>query len=58
MKRNLKKSEEKPRRLTLSRETIQILNDPALLQLAEGGNGAQATYDPVSQTTTEGTGCV
>ena len=48
---------ERPRRLTLSRETIQVLADPALLQRAKGGTGVQNTYDPISQTTTEGTGC-
>lgn len=55
MKRNLKKTEEKERarRLTLHRETIQILDDPLLLALARGGTVAR---DP-SGTTTEGTGC-
>jgi hypothetical protein len=27
-----------PRRLTLNRETIQVLDDPALLELAKGGH--------------------
>jgi hypothetical protein len=30
-------AEDKPRRLTLSRETIQILDEPALLTQAKGG---------------------
>jgi hypothetical protein len=29
--------EKKPRRLTLSRETIQALDEPSLLELARGG---------------------
>lgn len=35
----MKKNElrEKPRRLTLKRETIQVLNDPALLGVPRGG---------------------
>lgn len=33
---------EKPRRLTLSRETIQLLNDPSLLDLVKG-LGVQTT---------------
>lgn len=56
MKKNLNRKNaerERPRRLTLSRETIQILNAPSLLELAQGG-----THDPVlSGTGTEGTGC-
>lgn len=60
MKKNLTRNNaerERPRRLTLSRETIQILNDPSLLELAQGGNGTGASYDPVSGTGTENTGC-
>jgi hypothetical protein len=40
MKKNRTKDQEprrKPRRLTLSRETILVLQDPALLELARGG---------------------
>lgn len=40
MKKNKTKDQEqsrKPRRLSLNRETIRILNDPALLELARGG---------------------
>jgi hypothetical protein len=40
MKKNRMKDQEprrKPRRLTLSRETILVLDDPALLKLARGG---------------------
>lgn len=60
MKKNLtgKNAErERPRRLTLSRETIQVLADPSLLQQAQGGTDAVQTFYPLSQTTTEGTGC-
>lgn len=59
MKKNLnRKSVEsgKPRRLTLSRETIQTLADPSLLALAQGGTEVE-TFNPGSGTTTEGTGC-
>jgi hypothetical protein len=38
MKKNkMKGQEQKPRRLSLNRETIMVLNDPALLELARGG---------------------
>jgi hypothetical protein len=38
MKKNrTKDQEQKPRRLSLKRETIQILHDPVLLALAKGG---------------------
>ena len=40
MKKNETKNQEQKRkkhRLSLNRETIQILNDPALLELAGGG---------------------
>lgn len=61
MKKNLTRhnaERERPRRLTLSRETIQILNDPSLLERARGGTVAGDTYDPVlSGTGTENTGC-
>lgn len=39
VKKNQKRNQElekKPRRLTLSRETIQILHDPALFEVAGG----------------------
>ena len=37
MKKNTAKDRnQKPHHLSLNRETIQILNDPALLELAEG----------------------
>ena len=49
MKKNLKTREEKkPRRLTLSRETIKLLDDPALLRTARGGD-----LEPIGDTTTE-----
>lgn len=59
MKKSLKQNvkREGPRRLTLSRETIQVLAGP-LLHLAEGGTGAGDSYNPIlSGTTTENTGC-
>lgn len=40
MKKNKTKDQEqnrRPRRLSLSRETIQVLDDPTLLELARGG---------------------
>jgi hypothetical protein len=37
-KHKTKNQEQKPRRLSLSRETIRFLNDPALLGLARGGD--------------------
>lgn len=40
MKKNKTKDQEqnrKPRRLSLNRETIRFLSDPALLELARGG---------------------
>ena len=36
MKKNRMKNQ-KPRRLSLRRETVRVLNDPALLARAEGG---------------------
>lgn len=50
MKKVLKQEGEKPRRLTLHRETLQLL-DPAELKRAEGGS------DTYSSTTTENTRC-
>lgn len=32
-----KRTNDKPRRLTLNRETLQVLDDPALLEQAQGG---------------------
>lgn len=37
MKKTQPVLQRKSRRLSLSRETIQVLNDPALLELAGGG---------------------
>jgi hypothetical protein len=40
MKKNRERDQDqkqKPRRLTLSRETIKVLDEPALLELARGG---------------------
>jgi hypothetical protein len=55
MKKSLETREEKkkPRRLILSRETIKLLDDPALLRTARGG-----TFVGLGETTTERpTGC-
>lgn len=55
MKKNLKKDQQRetPRRLSLNRETLQSLDDPSLLEKAEGG-----TQVGRSMTTTEQpTGC-
>ena len=47
--------EKKPRRLTLHRETIQLLEDPALLEAARGGTyeaaRGQTTTVPITQCT-------
>lgn len=44
VKKNLKTQEEKkPRRLTLNRETVKLLDDPALLRTARGGDGGITT---------------
>ena len=46
MKKNKTKDQEqkrKPRRLSLSRETIRVLDDPALLELAIGGTAATSS---------------
>jgi hypothetical protein len=42
-----KDKEDKKRRLTLSRETIQILDDPTLLELVRGGTGSQFRICPI-----------
>ncbi|HYU34076.1 MAG TPA: class I lanthipeptide [Thermoanaerobaculia bacterium] len=39
------KKKEKPRRLTLNRETILVLNDPAIIGLARGGLEVTHTED-------------
>lgn len=36
---------ETPRRLTLNRETIQLLNDPSLLDIVKGGGGQTTTVN-------------
>ena len=54
MKKN-RNEERKPNRLTLSRETIQILSDPALLELARGAeNGASGSQCTNCTTTSTG----
>lgn len=50
-----KNEERKPHRLTLSRETIQTLSNPALLELARGGD-AGATGSQCTNCTTTSTG--
>ena len=55
MKKNRMKDQEqegKPRRLGLNRETILVLNDPALLELARGGEESLLNSD-----STRPTGC-
>ena len=59
MKKNRTKDQEqrqKPRRLLLSRETIKILDDAALLQLIKGGAGDGASGGPscTSNSTADG----
>lgn len=54
MKKNKERDQEqkgKPRRLTLSRETLQILDDPALLGVAQGGVAAAIGTGCSSSTT-------
>jgi hypothetical protein len=56
MKKNKERDQEqkgKSRRLTLSRETLQALDDPALLGVAQGGGVGL----PTSCSTTIGTAC-
>ena len=43
MKKTQSALQGKPRRLSLNRETIQVLQDPALLELARGGVSGQPT---------------
>ena len=48
MKKNKTKDQEqkrKPRRLSLNRETIQILDDPALLEPARGGTEVVSEFE-------------
>jgi len=37
MKKNTTKNQQQTSRLSLNRETLRLLNDPALLQFAKGG---------------------
>lgn len=46
------KKERSSRRLTLHRETIQILDDPALLELARGEYGVEIARTSMSGTVT------
>jgi hypothetical protein len=59
MKKNKAKDEKqqwKSRRLSLSRETILALNDPALLELARGGSLGTSSQpvDPTCDSITTG----
>jgi hypothetical protein len=49
----------KSRRLSLNRETIQVLNDPALLELARGGRVQHqgSAIDSCETSTVSDTGC-
>lgn len=49
MKKTQPALQRKPRRLSLSRETIQVLNDPALLELARGGGPDGTTLTQPTQ---------
>jgi len=54
MKKNKMQDQEqkgKPRRLSLSRETIKVLNDPALLELARGGMSNFESCGPATSAT-------
>jgi hypothetical protein len=60
MKKNRMKDQEqegKPRRLGLNRETILVLNDPALLELARGGGGGGLETSVLNSDSTRPTGC-
>ena len=50
---------QKPSRLSLNRETIQVLNDPALLGLAGGGRSDTTLTQPTQQqeSTSHAVGC-
>ena len=45
-KKTTKDQEQKPRRLSLSRETIRTLDDPALVGLARGANSGIGCWEP------------
>ena len=49
---------QRKQRLSLNRETIQVLNDPALLELARGG-GSDTLTQPTQQqeSTSHAVGC-
>jgi hypothetical protein len=54
MKKNTTKDQEqnwKPRRLSLNRETIQALDDPALIEFARGGRLPSADFVVCCRTT-------
>lgn len=62
MKKNLKKKDaerERPRRLVLSRETLQLLSDPSLLTVGGGtlNDGVVATTSTVSGDVPTDGGC-
>jgi hypothetical protein len=54
MKKTQPALQQKPRRLTLNRETIRFLDDPALLGLARGGRTDDTTLS-MTVTTQEST---
>jgi len=56
MKKSLKKREgEKPRRLTLSRETLNLLDAPQLLQQVGGGSWTDITTSGPQEISTQTT---
>jgi len=50
VKKNTTKNQEQTRRLSLNRETLRLLNDPALLELARGGRVDSTTTVTVEST--------
>jgi hypothetical protein len=52
MKKNTTKNQQQTRRLSLNRETLRLLNEPALLEFAKGGGTTiplTATAESTSQ---------
>ena len=54
MKKTQPASQQKPRRLTLNRESIRLLEDSALLGLAQGGRPDDTTLPLTTQESTSG----
>lgn len=55
MKKSQPALQQKPHRLNLNRETIRLLDDPALLGYARGGGSDPTTLTITTQESTSGT---